>query len=330
LAIPGTPAFWPIEVHIVTRRPGPDGGATRHSHVPLWPAAVGFLAASLMSVPAAATENGLVDFPAGALTTYSGFLPPPGATEVYGYVLYYDATSFRDNTGHPFGGLSGTLFAQAPRVVHTWKPTLGPFAISFGAVVEADYAKIKQGGPRDEAVGVDLIGLEPLDLSATWGDWHFMAGPELYIPIGPYHPERLSNTTTHYFAYAPQVSVTWTPGPRWDLSINSVVEFNQRNNATGYRSGEVFQFTYGFGYRVGPASAWELGFSGYYESQLTDDTLHGAHVPTGFHLRKNGVGPKVVYWFSPATAVVLQYHHEMDVRNAFKGDLCWLEFAFPL
>jgi hypothetical protein len=288
------------------------------------------LAARSCSPVAQATENGLVDWPAGALTVYAGLLPPPGQTQLQGYFAFYDATSFRDNAGRPVPGLRASLAAQAPRFVHTWSQTLGPFQFGIGGDMEWDYAKVKQFENRDEAVGVDILGIEPLNITTHWRDLYFMAGTEIYVPIGPYHPNRLANTSTHHLDVVPMVSVTWLPNPRWEFSGNGVVEFHMRNNATGYHSGDVLIFTCGMGDRpFAGHQAWELGLSGYYDDQFTDDTSHGVHVPDGNHLRKIAVGPKIVYWLSPSSAVVAQIHHEMAVRNAFRGDLYWIEFAVP-
>lgn len=292
-------------------------------------AATAFL---ILDPAAQATEGGLTNYPIGALSTAAGFMPPPGATEFYGYTLYDNVTSFRDDAGKPVPGLSAALFAMAPRIVHTWNKTFfGRFNLSSGVLFEPVYVKVKAGGARDEAAGIYLAGLEPWIITTTLGNWHLLAESIFYMPVGPYHPDKLANITTNYFATVQNVAATWTPNAKTEFSLDGAVEENLRNPATGYHSGDVFALTYGFGYRLfDRMPQWQLGFSGYYAYQFSNDTLHGKRVPTGYRLKKNAIGPKISYWFSPATAVIFQYHHEMGVRNGSKGDLYWIEFAFPL
>ncbi len=280
----------------------------------------------------ASEGGGFSNFPAGAQTVAAAFLPPPGATEFYGYLLYYSGNSFRDGAGHAGSpGLRASVFAQAPRLVHTWQYSIGGIHISSGLVAESDYIKIKVAGQRSEDTGLDLVGIEPFDLTAAYGHWHFLSGSHFYVPVGAYDGNAVANASTHYMAFAQQFAVTWLPSPRWDLSINPDVEFNMRNKTTGYRSGDQFGLTWGASYRPFAGRLnWQVGVSGFYASQFSDDRLHGAAVPGGFRLRKSAVGPQLMYWFSPAAVLQFKWQHEMAVRNAPKGELYWIEFAFPL
>lgn len=299
----------------------------------LWPLGPALLSILCLPPTAQASENGgFSNFPAGAQTLGAAFLPPPGATEFYGYLLYYSGNSFRDGAGHATNpGLKADVFAQAPRVVHTWNFSLGGVHVTSGLVGESDYIKVKIAGVRDEDGGMDLMGVEPFDLTYSIGNWYFLSGTHFYIPLGPYDRNRAANASSHYMALAQQFGVTWLPTPRWDFSINPDVEFNMRNKATGYRSGNQLGLTWGAGYRPFAGDLkWQFGVNGFYAYQFTDDRIHGAAVPDGFRLKKNAVGPQAAYWFSPAAIVLVKWQHEMGVRNAPKGDLYWLEFAFPL
>jgi hypothetical protein len=84
------------------------------------------------------------------------------------------------------------------------------------------------------------------------------------------------------------------------------------------------------GHRPFANQKWDLGFSGFYSHQLSDDELGRQDVPTGARTRKFAIGPKLVYWLTPAAAIVAQWHRETAVHNAPQGDLFWLECAFPL
>jgi hypothetical protein len=294
---------------------------------------IAFTAALMLcGATASASENGgFSNFPVGAQTVGAAFLPPPGATEFYGYGLYYSAQRIRDGSGDKIPGVAVTLFAQAPRIVHTWSTTFGGVAISSGLVGETAYVKVKAGGQNDDTFGATLIGIEPFDLTASWGNIHVLSGTHFYIAVGGYDRNALANSTTNYDALAQQFALTWMPTPRWDLSINPNVEFNLRNHATGYRSGDQFGLTWGLSYRPFEADPkLQLGLNGFHIHQLGDDRSHGTPVPGGNRLRKSAVGPQLTYSFTPAAVLLVKWQHEFDVRNGPQGELFWVEFALPV
>lgn len=289
------------------------------------------VAGALLAPAAEATEGGASHYPFGAQTTYSGFLPPPGVTVFYGYSAFYDADSVRDDDGDSLPGVSLDFAAIAPRFVHTWAEGAGRFKFSSGVLFEEIYIKVRVPGASDKASGIGLFGIEPLYVSASFGNWHFATGSIFYFPTGDYDKTKLANSNLNYAALAYQFNATWTPTPRWDISWNLGAEYNLENKATDYQSGMPLGLTYGVGYRPFPQNLkWDLGFTGYHVRQLTDDRLNGDPVPGGGNrLEKNAIGPKVTYWFTPAVAVVAQWHHEFESRNAPQGDVYWLEWAFP-
>lgn len=287
------------------------------------------LCMTVLSPSAHSGEGGFSNFPYGAQTTYAGFLPAPGTTVFYGYTLFYSADSFRDDKGDRVPGVEVDLFAVAPRVVHSWKQSFAGFGLSSGAEIEGAYAKVTVGAAEDKVTGPTLLGIEPLYLTRSVGAWHFFTGPIFYFPLGPYDPKNLANSTPNYRAIAYQFSTTWTPTPTWDVSLNAVTEFKGKNKETDYRSGTQAGLTFGIGHRPFENQKWDLGISGFYTRQLEDDEIDGHDVPTGARTRKFAIGPKVVYWINPAVAIVAQWHHETDVRNAPQGELYWLECAFP-
>lgn len=281
--------------------------------------------------PAArAGEGGLSNFPYGAQTTYAALMPPPGTTSFFGYALYIAADSVRDDNGDRIPGVEVDVIALAPRLVHSWKPSFAGFKLSSGIVVEGVWAKVEVPGAEDSVTGPTLLGIEPLYLTRSVGTWHFLTGPLLYAPLGPYDRNALVNSTVNYYSFAYQASSTWTPTPRWDVSLNAAVEFKGRNKETDYRSGTQAGLSFGVGHRPFENQSWDLGVSGFYTGQLTDDEIDGQDVPTGARTRKFAIGPKLVYWLKPGAAIVAQWHREMETRNASDGDLFWLECAFPL
>lgn len=283
----------------------------------------------LAQSPLEAAEGGLSNFPYGAQTTYAAFVPAPGTSAFYGYSLFIDADSLRDGAGDEVPGVEVEVFALAPRVLHTWKPTLFGWKMTSGGLTEALYAKVQVPGASDDDLGPTLVGLEPLYLSKTFGAWTLFHGPLVYLPLGNYRTDKLANSNVNYRSYTYQGSVTWIPSPRFEASLNGAVEFKAENRKTDYEAGPQASITFGAGYKPVAGSSWDVGFSGYYTDGLADDERNGRTVPGGGRTRKFAIGPKLVYWLSPAAAIVAQWHHEFVSENATRGDLFWLECALP-
>ncbi len=283
---------------------------------------------TLLSGAAFAAENGLSNFPYGAQTTYAAFVPAPGTNAFYGYSLYVNA-GLRDGEGDKIHGANVEVLAFAPRFLHTWETKLAGWNVTSGGLTELLYADVKVPGAKDEDLGPTLIGLEPLNLSRTFGAWTFFQGVLIYIPLGTYQPDKLANSNVNYRSYAWQGSVTWIPSPRFEVSINAAVEFKEENTKTDYEAGPQASITFGTGYKPFDNSKWDVGVSGYYTDGLADDEKSGVTVAGGGRTRKFAVGPKVVYWLSPAAAIVAQWHHELVSENGTRGDLFWLECALP-
>lgn len=277
---------------------------------------------------ARAAEAGVGNFPFGAQTSYAAFLPEPGTTSFYGYALYFASDSVRDAQGERVPA-DVEILALAPRVVRTWTPSWAGFKLSTGLVLQGLHVQVDAGGVRSEATGPGLFGVEPLYLTRSFGPhWHVLTGPLLYFPMGSYDRNEPANYTLNYKSYAYQGSVTWTPTPTWEASLNYGVEFKEKNRDTDYRSGDQGSLTFGFGHRPFSDPRWDVGLSGYYTHALSDDEQSGVKV--GNRTRRLGIGPKVGYFIAPGTAVILQWHRETNVRNSPKGDLIWLECTFPL
>ncbi len=113
--------------------------------------------------------------------TTLAFVPAPGTNAFYGYSLYINANSLRDEDGDKVPGVSVDVLAFAPRVLHTWESTLFGWKMASGGLTEPIYADVKVSGAEDDDLGPTLIGLEPLSLSKTVGTWTLFHGPLIYL-----------------------------------------------------------------------------------------------------------------------------------------------------
>jgi hypothetical protein len=284
---------------------------------------------ALGAASAMAAETRQTYYAHGAQSVYAAFMPPPGKTQFYGYSLFYDASSIRDAAGDAIPGISAKALAAAPRILHTLERELFGFKVSFGVL--ALFINSSLDTPAGQAVdyGPTLWGIEPFYLSRSEGDWHFLFGPVLYFPWGHYDPNAGVNVMLNRIGGALSGAVTWTPTPRWDVSVTAGHEFKGRNRDTQYRDGQQLGITYGIAHRPFADMRWDFGLSGQYTVQLEDDRQSGQVIPNN-RIRKFTIGPKVGYWFSQSTAVIFQWHKEYAVQNAPRGDSYWLMFSFPL
>lgn len=249
---------------------------------------------------------------------------------MFGYSALFTSDSFRDGQGNEIPGLEVELAAFAPRFVHTWEERWNGFSLSSGLVFQMLSAELTVGGNTETAAGPALFGLEPLHLQRSFGAWHFVTGPIIYIAMGKYDPAEPVNQTLNYDSYAFQGNTTWTPTPDWDFSLNLALELKEENRDTDYKSGDTFSATFGIGYRPFADKRWDFGITGYYVDQFEDDKLNGRTVGDGVQVKKLAFGPKLVFRPNPAVAVVLQWHRESEVENAPQGDIIWLEWLIPL
>lgn len=282
-------------------------------------------------VASAGDGTGFGNFPFGAQTTYAALMPPAGTTSFFGYSLFYKG-DIRDDDGNK-PGVEFELFAIAPRLVHSWSKGLFGFKLSSGVVWEGIHAKVDAGpAGEDSDRGSTLIGIEPLYLTRSFADntFHFLTGPLIYFKAGSFDRNALANSTLGHNSLAYQVSTTWTPSPRWEGSLNLATEWKRENDENGYRGGTAWGITFGMGHRPFADTRWDLGFSGFYMDQFTDDKIDGEEIPGKVRTSKFAIGPKLVYWITPAAGIVAQYHREMNVHQGGDGDLFWLECVFPL
>lgn len=284
---------------------------------------------ALTATPSRAAERGLTYFAHGAQTVYAALMPPPGRTQFFGYTQFYDAGSLRDAAGDRIPGLSVQAIAMAPRVLHSWSRGLWGFNATSGVLALVVNVGVETPVGDEFDNGPVVFGIEPLYLSRSFGAWHVMFGTVFYVPGGSYDPQALANTTLNRYGAALNGALTWTPTPRLDVSLSYGYEFKGRNRDTGYRDGQQAGLTFGAGYRPSSSSPWDVGMSGYYTAQVEDDRLEGRTIADR-RIRRLAVGPKLGYWFSPAAALVLQWHRDYEVRNAPRGDAYWLMFSLPL
>jgi len=279
-----------------------------------------------------ATENGLTSYPVGVNTVLNGVLPPPGETEFFNYTLYYNAGKFAGPHGESLvPGFHLNMFADAPRVVHTWGTTFGPFTVSSGAIVPLVHLGLDTPGGSGNRTGLGDIILEPwlIDYANPSRSFFAFLATNVAVPSGSYSANRVANTGRNVFALIPHISTTWFPTPAVEISTTTLVEISSPNSETRYHSGAIASLEYVVGYSLD--SKVQLGLQGYLLKQFTDDKINGTPVGAdGFRGKAVAIGPQVRYMWSQTAGIVFKYQREFDVRNRPQGNKFWMELCLPI
>jgi len=280
---------------------------------------------------ASAVEQGQTTYPNGVNTVLTGLLPKPGETRFYNYTEYYSANAFVGSDGKAIvPGFQLDVIAEAPRIVHSWQQTLGPFTVSSGLIAPFLRVSVSVPGASQTRYGLGDLILQPLffGYSSPRHDFFAFVTADVGVPTGRYRRDRVANTSANDVAIWPNVDVTWFPAPGWEFSGSLLFEFHTKNPATDYQSGIVAETDYYLGHAIG--SAWHFGVQGYALKQLTDDRVQGVRVLDGFRAQAIGLGPQLRYSPWRGAALVAKYQKEFAVENRPRGQRFWLQFSAPL
>ncbi|MDX9715430.1 MAG: transporter [Dissulfurispiraceae bacterium] len=274
-----------------------------------------------------ATESGGGAYPLGAEDFMSGAVPPPG-TYFINYFLYYHGTKFRDGDGNriiPDFDLKGT--ANVFRLIHITKHQI--LGANWGMHVFLPFKNVNvtMNGRHESKAGLGDIIVDPILLSWHSKNWHFAAGLDIYLPTGDYDKNSMANPGRNYWTFEPIIGATYTSDNGWDVSAKLMYDFNTKNTATDYLSGQEFHFDYTIGKKMG---AWSLGLGGYYYRQVTDDRQYGVKVGTdGNKGQVFAFGPQVKYDYKNMS-FILKYQTETLVENKPDGSTFWFKFVCAL
>jgi hypothetical protein len=115
-----------------------------------------------------------------------------------------------------------------------------------------------------------------------------------------------------------------------EASAFAGLDFNTKNNATDYRTGDEFHLdvTVAEHLPIGHAGFVGAGASAWYYQQITGDGGAGATLGS-FEGNTCGVGPAVSYFIRPVKEVQLvaeaKWLPDLHVENRIRGDLVWLK-----
>ena len=306
-----------------------------------------FSALLVASVTAGATEDGQSHADLGYIDTLAGLPLAPGFY-VRDDVNFQSSGRFNNGSGNGVSlnlgqqgsvGLKFRNTVEADILSIAYVPdykipyinaTVGAAAYEFYANSNAGLSSVigvPQASGKAEN-GFSDITVVPLflgfDVPGT--DFHFVFSPlEFTAPTGKYSRNQPigNNIGLNYWSYRPALEMTYLNKTGQEFDINMSTSINSQNQATHYKSGDEFYFTYAFQQYLSPQLAFGIG--GYYYKQVGNDTVNGQTVNTNtsaatFDTLGEGVGNKgetfaigPIISYNISTSIALQAHWDHEV-----------------
>ncbi|OYX47029.1 MAG: hypothetical protein B7Y87_02020 [Sphingomonadales bacterium 32-64-22] len=280
-----------------------------------------------VATPAFASEKGGGAYPNGAEALAIAALPPPG-DYLINYSNYYNADRLNDSDGHSsVPDFSIDAFANVFRYIHvTDRKILGASWAQQVFVPVVDLT-VHAAGQRGHRFGVGDVIVDPFILGWHFkNNWHVVAAVDTWVPVGSYNRDDLANIGRNYWTFEPVLTAShFNPAGGPEVSVKLMYDFNTRNKATDYRTGQEFHTDFAVAYNFNPVT---IGLNGYYYKQTTDDKQNGVRVgDDGYKGETLALGP-VVRYQAGKVPISFQYQHEMFAHNRPQGDNFWLKAAF--
>lgn len=278
-----------------------------------------------LSPCAYATEGGGGAYPNGSEGFMTGAMPQPG-TYLVNYNVFYSADRFA-NSNPVFDDFKVTTAASILRAVHVTDQTIlggnwGMHAFLVAANVDVNFG----GGNRQDRAGMGDFIFDPIAIGWHAGNWHWIAGVDVYLPTGRYDKNQLANMGRNYVTIEPVFDFTYRNPAGYEFSMKTMFDHNYENSATDYRSGNELHADF---IAAKHFEKWAVGVGGYAYKQLSADSGEGA-VLGDFKGRAMALGPQLSYTSGSGFNVQARYQHEFDVVNRPEGDKLWLNVAIAL
>jgi hypothetical protein len=280
-----------------------------------------------------ATEGGTTAFPNGGEDFLVAAMPPPG---VYGWITYnqYSAGRVTDADGQmPVHDFSLRVHALVPRL--DWvKPVSILGADRWGTLLVMPVLDLDLKLSPVPGVSVQGAKRGAGDLTMgnglhwTFANFEMVNAIDVAAPTGAYNSGNLVNPGQNRWVIRLNHMGTWRPTPTWDVSYRLHWDYNFRNSATDYRSGQTVYLNWAVGWK--PSPPLTIGVAGYSLRQITDDRQGGQVVgPDGNRVSVDGLGPCVKYFLPNHVMLTAKYFQEFRARNHPKGRQFWFQVTVP-
>ena len=279
-------------------------------------------------LPAAqATEGGGSSYPMGADNYMTGAIPPPG---FYAQIFAerYRADRLLDNRGKSaLDDFHLSADVIAPRLIWVTEQKVLDGALAFHLNVPLVDLRVDVNGQHQKKTGMGDIIFGPA-LGYHYSDkFHAIYALDIFAPTGRYDRGDLANIGRNYWAFEPVAAFSYVDPAGVNADIKIMYDFNLRNSATDYRSGQELHADYSLGWGLG--NGWVIGVGGYIYRQTTDDRQDGDRVADNKG-RAVAIGPSVKYASDSGWLVTAKWQKESQVRNRPEGEAYWVKVTIPL
>lgn len=290
----------------------------------LYRVGLGLLAAASAGVHA--TEGGGSSYPMGAESYMSGAMPPPGLYSQF-FVSHYEADSLRGNHGEKVPvDFRVRANAIAPRLIWVTEQQVLGGNLAFHAIVPLVDLKVELNGQSQSKQGLgDIIFGSALGFHHS-EKLHSIVALDFIAPSGGYDRGDLANIGRNYWVVEPVVAVSYIDPNGLNVDVKTMYDFNLRNSATDYRSGQELHADYAVGWGLG--NGWVVGMGGYMLYQTTDDRQDGERVEDNKG-RTIAIGPSVKYTSDKGWFLTAKWEQETQVRNRAEGNAYRVKLTIP-
>lgn len=289
-----------------------------------WHAGLSLLAATSAGVHAA--ENGGSSYPMGAENYMSGAMPPPGLYSQF-FVGHYEADSLRDNRGDKVPvDFRVRANSVAPRLIWVTEQRVLGGSLAFHALVPLVDLKVTVNGQSQSKQGLGDIIFGPALGFHHSEKLHSILALDFIAPSGEYDGGDLANIGRNYWVIEPVLAVSYVDPNGLNVDAKTMYDFNLRNDATDYRSGQELHVDYAVGWGFG--NGWVVGVGGYMLYQTTDDRQHGDRIDDNKG-RALAIGPSVKYTSHSGWFLTAKWEQETEVRNRAEGNAYRMKLTIP-
>lgn len=289
---------------------------------------------------AQAGEAGGSNVMLGGTTFQTPVMPEPGF--YYGnYINYYHANRFNDGNGdNAVPDLSLNAVVDYNQFVYVTPFELGDLKFAVGGVVPFVSVRQEGGGLVDRESGLGDILVQPLIVGWEKGNLHVALAQGFYLPTGKYDAQSALNIGRNTWASQTQLSLGYVDPEGWEATttLSFVTSSTNRDatfsmlNPTGadYRSGNELAIDAAVGYNFTPR--FELGVTGYYYKQLSDDKISDPISNQALQEFANGLRGQVAAigigarYLSDFGEFYVHVDREFAARNRSEGTSAWLRW----
>ncbi len=252
-------------------------------------------------------------------------LPPPGFY-LRDYNAFYYSDTLNDSSGNKVPGLKSDAFiyANVPRLVWITDYQLWGGYLGVDALLPLQYTHLDISAGPNKLIDHGTFGIGDLFAEGTWSKhlqkFDFSLGAGAWMPTGDSSPEPITTRAgLGYWTAMLTAGATWyvDADKLWSVSALNRYEFNTQKDGATYTPGQAYTLEWGVGRTLSKTA--EVGVSGYYQQQVTEDS--GPGKPNGpVRDRAAGVGPEVNLFYAPCKVnFSLRYAYEFLAESRLQG-----------